>query len=168
MKKVKIPILFLFILLTIPIRIHALELSTNNAYSYTLNSENESYDYLGTRISILIPTSDSQEVSYGPYVGIFYNYKLVDYDFISDAMGISLGLNMKYNTPIIQELGFLVTAFGGVHSEDLFKTFNTEILVNIGVNYKNFYITVGYETRYYPTDIIVNYLPITIGVNYKF
>jgi len=149
---------------------YAFELSLSPSYSYTLNTSNQqSLDYTGGRISFLIPTEDSEEISYGPYLGFFYNHQLLDSLQNVEDVGISLGLNMKYTTNIIGNLDFLVTAYGGVHTEDYFKNFKTEILINGGVSYNNLSLSVGYETRYYEEgSLTVNYLPISLGVSFKF
>jgi hypothetical protein len=152
---------------------YAFELLLTPSYSYTLNSTGDtntqqSLDYTGGRISFLIPTQDSEEISYGPYLGFFYNHQLLENLQNLEDVGISLGLNMKYTTNIIGNLNFLVTAFGGVHTEDYFKTFKTEILINGGVSYNNLSLSVGYETRYYEEELTVNYLPISLGVSFKF
>lgn len=152
---------------------YAFELLLTPSYSYTLDSTGttdiqKSLDYTGGRISFLIPTEDSEEISYGPYLGFFYNYNLLESLESVEDVGISLGLNMKYTTNIIGNLDFLVTAFGGVHTEDYFKTFKTEILINGGISYNNLSLSVGYETRYYQGDLTVNYLPISLGVSFKF
>ncbi|KUK82832.1 MAG: Uncharacterized protein XD96_0643, partial [Petrotoga mobilis] len=62
---------------------YAFELLLTPSYSYTLNSTGDtsiqqSLDYTGGRISFLVPTQDSEEISYGPYLGFFYNYELLD------------------------------------------------------------------------------------------
>lgn len=153
---------------------YAFELLLTPSYSYTLNSTGDtsiqqSLDYIGGRISFLIPTQDSEEISYGPYVGFFYNYELLDSLQNIEDVGISLGLNMKYTTNIIGNLNFLVSAYGGVHTEDYFQNFKTEILINGGISYNNLSLSVGYETRYYEEEsLTVNYLPISLGVSFKF
>lgn len=148
--------------------IYSFELLVNPSYSLTLNSTStNNYDYVGGRISFLIPTEDSGEISYGPYIGFYYNYKLIENGIVSEDMGVSLGLNMKYNTNIIGDLGFIVNAYGGVHTEDSFESFKTEILINGGISYNILILSVGYETRYYE-DLTVNYIPISLGVSFKF
>jgi len=154
---------------------YSFELLLTPSYSYMLSSTatqntQQSLDYTGGRFSFLVPTQDSEEISYGPYLGIFYNYKLLESENLQNLenVGIALGLNMKYNTNIIGNLNFLVTAYGGVHTEDYFENFKTEILINGGINYNGLSLTVGYETRYYGGDLTVNYLPISLGVSYKF
>ena len=148
--------------------VYAFEFSLTPSYSYTLSKDIEKVDYLGARMSFLIPTEDNKSINYGPYVGIFYNYKLLEQAHVQEQAGISLGLHMKYCANIIQNFYFVISAFGGVHTEDFFKNFNTEISVNAGLGYNNYFLMVGYETRYYPNGFTVNYLPITIGVGFQF
>jgi hypothetical protein len=148
--------------------VYAFEFSLTPSYSYTLTKDIEKVDYLGARMSFLIPTEDNKSINYGPYVGIFYNYKLLEQGHVQEKAGISLGLHMKYCANIIQDFCFVISAYGGVHTEDLFKNFNTEIAVNAGLGYNIYFFTVGYETRYYPDEFTVNYFPITIGVSFQF
>lgn len=159
---------FLMFLVLTGISVYAFEFSLTPSYSYTLSKDEEKVDYFGVRMSFLIPTQDNKMINYGPYFGLFYNYKLFDQGRVHESTGISLGLHMKYCADIIQDLFFVISAYGGVHTEDLFKNFNTEIAVNGGLGFKNYYFTVGYETRYYPDSFTVNYLPITLGVSFQF
>jgi hypothetical protein len=145
-----------------------------------LSSGEYPFDYLGGRISYLIDTEDTGEIKYGPYVGVFYiqefeNTYLSIYNQDLKSIGISLGLNVKYTTPLFKEIFFVVNAYGGVNSPDYLKTFSTEILVQGGFSYSNIYIIAGYETRYYRLTseiedkyIKVNHFPISMGVSFQF
>lgn len=142
-------------------------------------------DYFGARVSYLISTEDTDEISYGPYLGVFYNYQINENDIFElinenkKSFSIALGLNVRYKTNIfIDDLYFTVAGYGGVHSIDLLETFSTEILIKGGLNYNRFFITAGYETKYFkvvdknnPNNneyISVNYFPISLGVNFQF
>jgi hypothetical protein len=137
------------------------------------------FDYMGGRVSYLFSTDDTNEIKYGPYLGLFYNYKIADGSPLSivneniEMIGLELGLNVKYSATLFKDINFSIIAYGGVNSIDYLKTFSTEILVGAGLNYKNFYISSGYETRYYKNGkdnsyTVVNYFPIQIGVTYTF
>ena len=145
-----------------------------------LTSGNYPFDYLGGRISYLIDTEDTGEIKYGPYVGLSYiqgfeNTYLAAYNEDLKSIGLSLGLNVKYTTPIFKEIYFVVNAYGGVNSPDYLKSFSTEILVQAGLSYSNIYVLAGYETRYYKlTDeaedsyVKVNQFPISMGAAFQF
>lgn len=156
---------------------------THQATSQVVNeltSGEYPFDYLGGRISYLIDTEDTGEIKYGPYAGLFYiqgfeNTYLSAYNEDLKSIGISLGLNVKYTTPLFKEVFFVVNAYGGVNSPDYLKTFSTEILVQGGLSYSNIYVLAGYETRYYKLTseiedkyIKVNHFPFSMGVAFQF
>ncbi|MGM0639940.1 MAG: hypothetical protein ACQESN_00750 [Thermotogota bacterium] len=157
---------------------------THQATSQAINEltqGNYEYDYLGGRVSYLIDTEDTGEIKYGPYIGIFYIEKLKNsplnaYNDDIKSTGLSLGLNVKYNSPLFKDLNFSVNAYGGVNSPDYLKTFSTEILVQAGLSYSNIYLLAGYETRYYKlvnhdeddTYLKVNHFPFSMGVALQF
>ncbi len=142
--------------------------------------DDDNLDYMGGRISFLIPTEDTEDILYGPYIGLFYNHMIIGNEKFDDVnnnrkpYGISLGINARYKAKIINEINFAVLGYGGVNSLDLFGTFATEILIKVGLVYKNMYLTGGYETRYYKVlnndnaNVTVNYIPISVGVNFSF
>lgn len=146
----------------------------------SISDGNFDYDYLGGRISYLIDTEDTGEIKYGPYVGIFYIEKLKEsnlsvYNNDLKSIGVSLGLNVKYTTPLFKDLYLTVNAYGGVNSPDYLKSFSTEILVQGGLSYSNIYILAGYETRYYKlvteeNDVYIksNLFPFSMGVAFQF
>lgn len=183
-------LMLFFVLITITVLSFSSKFFISPSYSLThqatsqeiseLTQGNFNYDYLGGRFSYLIDTEDSGEIKYGPYVGLFYIEKLKQSDLAFynndlQSLGLSLGLNVKYSSPVFKELNFTVNAYGGVNSPDYLKTFSTEILVQAGLSYSNIYILAGYETRYYKLVsagdekyLKVNHFPFSMGVAFQF
>ncbi|HOO74219.1 MAG: hypothetical protein H7A31_01925 [Thermotogae bacterium] len=141
---------------------------------------NEKYDYISLKGSYLFKTEDTDEIMYGPYFGINYIIqepntfiKIKNPDF-SD-FSFSFGLNIMYNTTVFKDIKFIILAYGGVHTEDFLKTYSTEILLKAGLSYRNVYLNTGFETRYYKYTennvnhyLTVNYIPVSLGVNFEF
>ncbi|BBE31856.1 hypothetical protein OSSY52_19970 [Tepiditoga spiralis] len=149
---------------------------TQSATSAITNFDtNLKADYIGGRISYLVPTEDSNEIYFGPYFGFFYNnFKDTMLNLYNPKIGTisySLGLNVVYKGKIIENINYSIIAYGGVHSEDNLVSFSTEVLVGGGLNIGIFHLSSSYETRYYKSNddyTIINYIPVFLGVELQF
>ncbi|HQP59316.1 MAG TPA: hypothetical protein PLI28_10110 [Petrotogaceae bacterium] len=188
MKKLIVMSLLSFIIF---ISAFSFDILVNTSYSFTLDAtvqtssgipsaydRSQKLNYTGIRVSYLIPTEDSKEILYGPYIGFFYNlfdkqtgsYPQLNAD-VKD-ISYSMGLNVVYTSKLFQSINFDVCAYGGVHTDDNFKTYSTEILMSGGFNWDFLFINAGYDIRYCYVNknntIAVNSIPITLGVSFKF